>query len=150
MTKRLKRAEVPVEQKWDLTDLFPSDYECEEALKKLQETAKNVSAFKGKLAESADVLYDALSTYQDFYKDFIPVGTYANLKANADGTDPDNQANAARVSATMAQIGAELSFLESEILEIPSETIKQFLAEKEELRSEERRVGKECRKQRRR
>src|SRR5690625_3706784 len=101
MTKRLKRAEVPVEQTWDLTDLFPSDDAWEEALKKLPETAKKVSAFKGKLAEGADVLYDALSAYQDFQKDFIPVGTYANLKANADGTDPENQANAARVSATM-------------------------------------------------
>src|SRR5690625_54299 len=40
----------------------------------------------------------------------------------------------------MAQIGAELSFLESEILEIPSETIKQFLAEKEELQTFEKRL----------
>src|SRR5690625_664781 len=38
----------------------------------------------------------------------------------------------------MAQIGAELSFLESEILEIPSETIKQFLAEHEGLKTFEK------------
>jgi len=138
MTKRLLRSEVPVEQTWDLTDLFPNDEAWERALNDLKDSAEKVLAFKGKLAESADVLHEALTAVQDFQKEVIPVATYASLKASADGTNPENQGNAARVSATMARLGAELSFVESELLTIPSDVIKGFLAEKEELQTFEK------------
>jgi len=138
MTKRLLRSEVPVEQTWDLTDLFPNDEAWEEALKGLKNHADKVISFKGKLSESADTLYEALSALQDYQKKVIPVSTYASLKANADGTDPENQGDAARVASTMAQIGAKLSFFESELLTISADVIKGFLSEKEELKTFEK------------
>ena len=133
MTKRLLRSEVPVEQTWDLSDLFPSDEAWEKALASVDEGLEKITPYKGRLAESAEVLYEALTAVQDFQKELIPIATYASLKMNADGTDPNNQGNAARVSSMVAKVSAALSFVESEILTIPSETIEQFLSEKEEL-----------------
>lgn len=133
MTKRWKRSEVPVEQTWDLTDLFNSDEAWEDALQDLRESVKEVTTFKGKLATNAQTLLECLTTMENFEKKMIRVATYASLKSSADGSDPVNQANSAKVSTTLAHIGAQLSFVESELLTIPEKTIHQFLEEEQAL-----------------
>lgn len=61
------------------------------------------------------------------------VATYANLRSSEDGTNAENQANSAKVSATLAKVGAALSFVNSEILALPEGTIEKYLNENENL-----------------
>ncbi|HLR74756.1 MAG TPA: oligoendopeptidase F [Virgibacillus sp.] len=133
MAQRWKRSEVPVEQTWDLTDLFSTDEQWEDALKEVKESVKDVTTFKGKLATDARTLLNCLTSFETFEKKMIRVATYANLKSSADGSDSTNQANSAKVAAALADFGAQLSFVESELLTIPEATIKQFLEEEQEL-----------------
>ncbi|XKF64926.1 oligoendopeptidase F [Virgibacillus necropolis] len=133
MTKRMQRHEVPEKNTWNLTDLFVSQEEWEIALKEVQHDIINVTQYKGQLGSSATVLVDCLTALERFEKKVIHVATYASLRASADGSDPENQANAAKVSSVLAQIGAKLSFIESELLTLSTDTIQQYLDEKEEL-----------------
>lgn len=130
---RKNRSDVALEETWDLTDLFASDDDWERALTSIQNDVKNVTAYKGKLTESGPTLLQALQTYEKFHEQVIRVATYANLKVNTDGGDPNNQANAAKVAATMAKTNAELSFIESEILATDQTRIQQYLQEEPEL-----------------
>src|SRR5699024_12628896 len=118
MTERLKRSEVPVEQTWDLSDLFTSHNKWENELQSIQNDVQEVTKFRGKLGEDAETLLNCLTTLADFQKRVIRVATYASLRSNADGSDPENQRDSAKVASALASIGAKLSFIESELLTI--------------------------------
>src|SRR5699024_2336860 len=87
--KRWRRSEVPAEQTWDITDLFPSQEAWENELEALKTDVTTVTKYKGKLGEAADTLLSGLDALSDFQKRLIRTATYANLKASADGSDPD-------------------------------------------------------------
>lgn len=127
------RSEIPIEQTWDLTDLFPSPEAWEKALEEVQKEADALLRYKGTFTDHADNLYACLADYEQVQLKMIRVSTYASLLRSGDGSDPENQAKAAKVSAAFASIGAKLSFIESELLTCSKETIEKFIAEKEEL-----------------
>src|SRR5699024_9797012 len=104
MVERLKRSEVATEQTSDLTDLCPSHEEWEKELQAIQEDVHEVTQYKGKLGLDADTLLQCLTALDEFQKRVIRVATYANLRSSADGSDPDNQRDSAKVAAALAQI----------------------------------------------
>ncbi|NIK11663.1 oligoendopeptidase F [Alkalibacillus almallahensis] len=134
MANRLTRQEVPTEQTWRLDDLFTSNAEWEKALNDLTDLTPNVTQYKGRLHEGADVLKACLDAQAELQKNMILVGTYANLRSSEDGTNPENQAMSAKVSSTFAKIQSELAFFNSEVLALPDDTIEQYLQENDELR----------------
>lgn len=133
--KRLTRSEVPEEQKWDLTDLFPTFEDWENELIAVQEDITEITQYKGKLGNDAKTLLNCLTTLENYRERLVRVFTYASLKSSADGSDPDNQRDSARVSSAGASIGAKLSFVQSELLALPEGKIEQFLDEENALQS---------------
>lgn len=127
------RSEVPEEQTWDLTDLFPSVEAWEKTLQEVKEDADALEGYKDTLTESAAKMAACLTDYENVQLKMIRVSTYASLLMNGDGSDPVNQSNAAKVAAVFAAIGAKLSFIESELLTCSKETIEKFLAEEDKL-----------------
>ncbi|MBP1947307.1 oligoendopeptidase F [Virgibacillus litoralis] len=125
--KRWTRSEVPTEQTWNLTDLFATEEDWEKELTAIQANVSDVTQFKGRL-NNADNLLNCLVALENFEKRLIRIGTYANLKASADGTDPKNQGDMSRISSVMATLGAKLTFIESELLEFSPSAIEQFIA----------------------
>ncbi len=142
MAKRLSRAEVPVELTWDLTDLFPDDSAWEQEFNSVGMEIKNVNRFKGRFAEGPSVLLECFEFVENMVKQVFRVGSYASLKMSADGTSPSNQSMASRVGALAAQLGAELSFIQTELLDLPEETIKRYFEEEPRLKDFERMVRK--------
>lgn len=132
--KRWSRSEVPQEQTWDLEDLFTSEHAWNEALKNVQQDVHIVEKYKGKLASGSAELLHCLTALEEYQQRIVRVAAYANLRASSDGSDPDNQRDAARVSAVLAELRTKLSFVQSELLEIPEEKINQFLQEEPKLR----------------
>src|SRR5690625_3753084 len=136
--KRWKRSEVPEEQTWDLTDLFTSEEAWNEELHNIQQEVHLVEQYKGKLASGADELLNCLRTLEAYQQRLVRVSAYASLRASGDGSDPGHQRDAARVAASLAGISTRLSFVQSELLEIPEEKIKQFLNEEPKLQTYEK------------
>jgi oligoendopeptidase F len=134
-SKRLLRAEVPEDQKWDLTDLFSSAEAWEKELQAVQADITEVTQFKGKLGTDAKTLLSCLNKLENYQERLVRVGTYASLKSSADGSDPENQRDAAKVSSAMASISAKLSFVKSELLTLSDGQIEQFLEEEKELQT---------------
>ncbi|HLR73950.1 MAG TPA: oligoendopeptidase F, partial [Virgibacillus sp.] len=135
MAERLKRSDVPTEQTWDLTDLFTSHEKWEKELQAIQDDVHQVTQYKGKLGTDANTLLQCLTAQEEFQKRVIRVATYANLRSSADGADPDNQRDSAKVAAALAQISASLSFIESELLTISKETLQNFMSENPKLKT---------------
>ncbi|HHY75322.1 MAG TPA: oligoendopeptidase F [Firmicutes bacterium] len=129
MARQLTRSEVPVHTTWNLEDIFPSAEAWEAEMKAVAGLIPTVTRYKGRLHESSKVLLECLEAQEALHKRLVKVTAYASLNNSADGTSPANQAMAGRASALATQIRAETTFIESEILSMPDETIKRYLDE---------------------
>ncbi|WP_226086280.1 oligoendopeptidase F [Mesobacillus sp. S13] len=127
--KRPVRFEVPEDLTWNLDDLFLSDSDWEAALEEIEADVKEFAGFKGNLHTSAKSLLECLTAQEELTKKLVKVRTYASLKQSADGTDPVNQANSAKVAAIGTQALSALSFISSEILEFEDGKVEEFLQE---------------------
>jgi len=128
MQKRPSRSEVPVEETWDLTDMFPSPEAWEAELAAVEGNIGQVTRFKGRLGEGPAVFLDCLKAQEELQKQFMRVGVYAYLVLSSDGTSPANQVAAGRSAALMAKIDAETTFIRSESLALPDGTLERYLA----------------------
>ncbi len=129
MQKRLTRAEVPVEQTWNLADLFGSREEWEQELEAIERDLPSVTQYKGRLGEGAGVLLACLSAYERLGERMDRASNYAWLRSAEDGTNPENQADVGRVMALGAKLEAETAFIKSETLALPDGTIARYLQE---------------------
>lgn len=133
--ERWVRADVPTEQTWDLTDLFATDEDWEKELSVLQANVSDVTQYKGRMTKKASILLNCFEALEKFQQRLIRVAAYANLKAAADGSDPKNQANSAKVSSMLATIGSKIAFVESELLELSKDDIDYFLEKEPKLQA---------------
>ncbi|CAM3852225.1 oligoendopeptidase F [Mesobacillus thioparans] len=131
--KRLARSEVHESLTWDLNDLYPSDQEWEDELKEIGADVKKFDDFRGTLHTGPKALLECLTAQEELTKKLVKVRTYASLKQSADGTDPVNQANSARVGAVGTKAMAALSFISSEILEFDEGKADEFIEAEEGL-----------------
>lgn len=134
MANRLNRAEVPVELTWNLTDLFQNDQAWEEALTKLDAKIPEVTQYKGRLTEGPATVQACLDASEAYEVQFTLAATYASLKFSGDGSDAVNQSNMDRISSLGAKVGAEMSFIESELLALPEDVLTSY-ADSPELSS---------------
>src|SRR2546428_4583938 len=128
MSARLTRAQVTVAETWNLDDLYPSNAAWEEGLAACEGALPSVTQYQGRLAEGAATLRDALVAQEALQLRFIRVMTYASLRQSEDGTNPVNQALAAKVNALGAKISAATTFFKSEILAMPAAQVEQWIA----------------------
>lgn len=135
---RLHRKDLPVSETWDLTDLFASQTAWEAELQALQEDVCRITDFKGKLGESAPTLLAALQADEAYTERLYRASTYATLLISSDGTNATYQANAAKISAVFAKIGAQISFFESELLAIPEASLQAYMESESGLKTYEK------------
>ncbi len=133
MARRLTRAEVPVEETWNLDDLFSTPEAWEQALKELERDLVTVTQYKGRLSEGPKILLATCFAQEALYQRFLIVANYASLRLSADGTDPTNQEMAGRVGDLNAKLEAAVSFVRSEMLALPDGTMERYFAEEPEL-----------------
>ncbi|MCF0135825.1 MAG: oligoendopeptidase F [Lachnospiraceae bacterium] len=120
--KPLKRSEVPTRETWDLTLLYPNDEAFQADVERALVLVKEVAAMKGTLNTPENIV-KAVETNMKAEEIFYVSSTYANLATSVDSYDTKALETEARMGAIMAQCGADLAFLESEILSQSEETI---------------------------
>lgn len=134
MKVRQTREHVAVEQTWNLDDLFPSQEAWENELQEILNHLPLLTEFKGTLHTGAENLLACLEAKEAIVVKANLVATYASLRTSEDGTNPQNQANSARVGDAISALNAALSFIPSEILDLPDGVVEQFLQEEPGLR----------------
>lgn len=128
------RSEVPAEETWDLQSLFASTEEFTEALASLEKEAAHFHGqFNGKINDSASVI-EALKAYSALIEKLVPVSTYASLVLSTDQTDSGAQMLSSKFDSVSAKIGSKLSFVSSELLALPEETLKAAMKESNEFK----------------
>jgi len=128
MHTRLSRAEVPIDETWNLNDLFVSDADWEGELAAVDAARDGISPYQGRLFEGAAMLLACLNAVEALEQRFVRVSTFAHLRNAQDGTNPQSQSAMARVGSLEARLGASIAFVDSEILELPDGVLEQYLA----------------------
>lgn len=128
------RSEIKVEDTWRLEDIFPTDDAWEKEFQDVKELVPGVTAYQGKLADSANVLYEALQKQDQLLERISKLYTYAHMRYDQDTTNSFYQGLDARIKALYSQVASALAYIVPEILSIDEEKVKAFLNEKEELK----------------
>ncbi len=123
------RADVPIADTWDLSSLFPNDKTWEETFEAWRKKCDGFAAFAGKLAENPQKLAECIEFELDVNRVGERLGVYAMLKTSEDQGNSDYQRMMGRLMQAASQMAQAASFIQPEILAIPSEKLDAFLAD---------------------
>ncbi len=121
------RSEVNSEETWNLQDLFKTEENYNSAVTELEkEVASYAEQFKGKLTDAPAVI-EGLKGYATISEKIVPVATYARLSASTDQTNDEAQMRSSKFGSIAAQIESQLSFVNSELLSLPTEVLQEAM-----------------------
>ena len=134
MEKEKNRSEIDVKDTWDLSKIFKSEKEFEEAFSSIDELVNKVVSFKGKIMESSDSLYNFYISYEKMDRLLTKLFMYASLNRDADTTNTKNQALKMRVLKKNEDISNATSFISSEMLSVDYDLVLSYIKEDERLK----------------
>lgn len=129
-----KRSEIPVEETWNLEAVFASEQDWEEEFQNVKALLPEMTAYKGKLTDSAKTLYEALTLQDELSQRLSKLYTYANMRSDEDTTNSKNQGLKDRAANLATQMSSQLSFIVPELLNASEERLQELLQEYEPLK----------------
>ena len=138
--KILKRSEVPVENTWNLADMFESDDAWLAEYEALKSLPAKIAGYQGKLGESAATLLAFLKLEDEIELRLTPLYGYASCKGDEDTANGFYQDLRGKAMSTYVAISGAASFSTPEIMAIPEETLEAFYKAEPELETYRRSV----------
>ncbi|MFZ8205540.1 oligoendopeptidase F [Staphylococcus aureus] len=122
----LLREDVPVSETWDLVDLFKDDQQYYESIDALVKQANQFHHTYATTLNSIEQINTALAELENILIALDRLSNYAELRLSVDTSNIEAQVLSAKLSTTYGKIVSQLSFVESEILELPEEILQQL------------------------
>lgn len=116
--------------RWQIEDYFKTDTQWEDACAAIEAGIPEMTAFSGKLADSAETLLSCLKKNEALSLKLDHVYTYANMRMHEDSANAFYQGMASRAEMLLIRYSAAISFLTPEIIAIPKEKLTDFRKEK--------------------
>ena len=132
-----KRCDIPIEQQWDATSVYPSHEAWEEACERVSAQLPEVEGFKGRLGQGPTSLLEWFDTVERVFRELYRVHVYAGLFHNADTTDQDAAARDARARMLFSRALTAASFAEPELLEIDDALLARWMSAEPRLKQYE-------------
>ena len=127
MAQELKtRNEMDPRWQWRLDHIFAAEADYEQAFAAAGEQIEQVKRYQGKAAKDPKAALDARN---ELAKQLDRLAAYALMHKDEDGGDPQRQARAAKLQSLLVQASSAGSYLESELLSLPEETLRVLAAD---------------------
>ena len=151
--KLLRRKDVPKEQTWNLSLIYPAVEDMEKDHEKAGELADEIAACRGKLTEPTSIRA-CLEKYQEMEALFSHILAYVQLAVSADYYDEQLKQRENRAVSLHAQMESQVSFMKDELTSLPEEVLKETAEQAPEfsvylqdlLREKKHRLGEETEK----
>ncbi len=118
-----KRSEVKREETWNLKDLFETEAAYERAIEDLKVLVNTFEKkYQGNLTDASSVI-KMMTDYEIIIEKIVPLGNYSNLSLSVDQTNEKAQTRASHFGQTAAKISSQLSFVNSELLALPTDVL---------------------------
>ena len=111
-----RRADVPVEETMDLTNIYPSDAAWVAAAQAVEAAVPGLDRFRGRLGESPAVLLEALQARDALVLAAGRLGLYARLQVSADNGDQAALGRVDQAGSLNSRVGAAAAYFQPEIL----------------------------------
>ena len=123
---------------WNLKDIFETEEDFENEIKKLKENLKDVSLYQGKLAKSSENIYKCYMSYEKALENYEKIYAYGMLKFHLDMADSDNIKLFKRCEGLGTEFEKATSFITPEITDIDNDLLLKYLNENNDLKRYER------------
>lgn len=127
------RSEIKVEDTWRLEDIFETDEAWEKEFQAVKALVPEMEQYRGKLGESADMLFKALQQQDELTMRVSKLYTYAHMRYDQDTTNSFYQGLNDRIKMLYTEIASALSYVTPELLAVDEETLKQYLKDSKDL-----------------
>jgi oligoendopeptidase F len=121
------RAKVLDKYKWNLADIYRDTAAWRAAKTKLEGELPQLRSYQGKLGSSPQALADALDHVYRLDKELSRLYSYAGMLADEDTRASAPQGMQQEMQQLSAAFGAQVSYVEPEILKNGSATIEKFI-----------------------
>ena len=128
-----KRAEIPVEFTWDLSQIFSGWDAWEAALGELEKLMERYRGFEGTLADGPDRILAASLLSDELGQLLYKVYQYPSLMQTEDTRNNQVQARLERVRIVLARFRQATAWYQPELLRIPETTMTEWLDTTPEL-----------------
>ncbi|MBS1372022.1 MAG: oligoendopeptidase F [Lentisphaeria bacterium] len=122
---------ISAEQTWNLEAIYPDAKAWEADFNRIKPLAEAFLAFRGRLAEGASVLRQAIETLDAFERLGEKVYVYAHLRSDENTADNGNRARVDRVEGLFASLAETSAWFDPEIMAIPDDVMKRYLDDPE-------------------
>ena len=136
------RSEVPQEHTWNLKDIFPSDEAWAEEYEALKQMPAKVSAYAGRLGESAKTLLEFMQGDDELEVRLMSLYGYASCSSDQDAGNGKYQDMKGKAMSTLVAISSAGAFATPEIMAIPDETMESFFAQEPALETYRRPISR--------
>ena len=125
----------PVDEKyiWDLTDLYPDLNAWESARLDVAKQIQQLAKLQGSLGNSAQSLMQTSDQISNVYKSAVRVYIYANLSADIDTRNAENEERSQLARNLLTDLSAAVSWYNPELLALGEEKIEKFFKEEPRL-----------------
>ena len=138
----LPRSEVPEEFTWDLRDVFASDEAWNDELEALKAYPERLSAFAGRLGESAKTLLDWFTLGDEVNVRVTKLVEYASCRSDQDVGNSFYQGMRSKAFSAAVALSSASAFEASEIMALSDEALAGFYAEEPKLETYRRNIDK--------
>ncbi|UXR85840.1 oligoendopeptidase F [Staphylococcus felis] len=121
------RSDVPLNETWDLSDLYKTSEEYELAIRRLPEQAQQFKTqYEGQLNNLATI-ENALKAYSEILVDLDRAANYSALQLTVETTDAERQRLDALLTSNYGDVMSRLSFVETELLSLDNDLLQQAI-----------------------
>jgi len=121
--QKRERANIEDKYKWNINDVYSSINAWRNEKDRIAAALPAIRTFTGRLGSSAEMLADALDTTTNLEKELSRLYVYASMLADQDTRASEAQGMKQQMQLLFAEYSAQASYIEPEILKLPSGTI---------------------------
>lgn len=121
------RNEIQEEFKWDLSKMYPTREKYEGDVKFVENCAREIMSYQGRLSESVDVFYKVMSMMEESDRIFSNIYTYSNMKHHEDTRIQENLADSNRADMLSVELSKSTSYIIPEILSINDDVLESYM-----------------------
>ncbi|MFD2214571.1 oligoendopeptidase F [Metabacillus endolithicus] len=132
MTTYTSRKDVPIEEKWNLDDLYSDLKDWEKDYNTINEKVEELKSFDGNIHDGPS-LYSFLKKKEEMSFTFNKLYAYAMLNVDEDTRETSSQSLLERAKQLSIKAGSSTSFFMPFLLSLKEETLKEYITSEQKL-----------------
>lgn len=122
------RSDIPIEETWDLSSMFPNDEAWAASAEKAPGLIDQVAAYRGRLGEGPSTIRETLDAFYGLQEELGKIFTYASLRKDEDQTNPDGLAQYDKAIQISVLAGEKLSWVTPELVSLSPEEMAEAIS----------------------